>query len=231
MKRIYQTILNTLFPLSCVLCGLRGALICPDCEKKLPRVGDDRCSICGIPFAGNAGQHPCSTCLDDPPQYDRHRSLFVFNDEVKKIIHGLKYHEQFWVKQVVQQKGMTVLSEFSDVDCLVPIPLHTSRLKKRGYNQSVLLAETMGRILKKPVLIQALKRVKDTLSQTGLKKKERYQNLRGAFSVDFTSQEVPRKILLVDDVHTTGVTLSVAAGVLKKIGVKDVCAVTMAIVK
>lgn len=222
--------LQYIFPKFCVLCARAGKLVCDSCDKKLVSVGKSFCLVCGRPFQASAAPHPCSLCLNDPPEYDAHRSLFVFNDASQKLIHDFKYRNQFGLKKIFERYFETLKNDFSDVDLVVAVPLHVKKLKHRGYNQSQILAKSLASLLDKKQDHQILIRSKNTCSQTGLNKKDRQDNLCDAFSLAKTDAVRDKKILLVDDVHTTGVTLNTAARILKQAQAHSVFAVTLAIV-
>ena len=168
--------------------------------------------------------------------YDQHRSLFLFNDLTKKIIHALKYNNQFWVRRFLQpymqefcvRPDNAALLEATDI--IIPIPLHKKKLKERGFNQSLLIAKNWQKIIKLPLEKNTLIRQLHTGTQTGLKKTERKQNLKNAFMIKNSNPIINKNILLIDDVHTTGTTLNEAARRLKNHGAKQVMALTIAIV-
>lgn len=230
MKNIAKAVLNFVLPPCCVVCGRLGIQVCEVCLNELVPVGSRHCRVCGIPFLGAGGSHPCSRCLAGKAVYDRHRAVFRFNEPVKRLMHALKYNHQFWVSEFFTPYFKSLAGEFAGVDLIFPVPLHKSRLKRRGFNQSQVLAALWGRILNKEVCASNLVRVKNTPSQTGLRRSERRKNLRQAFFL--TDKEVVRgkTLLVVDDVHTTGVTLNEAARVLKAAGAARVMATTAAIV-
>lgn len=163
-----------------------------------------------------------------PPAYDAHRALFVFGEGIQKIVHELKYGDGFWVTRFCAGRIAAVAGAFSECDVVVPIPLHAKRLVARGYNQSALLARVWASHLGLATHDGLLVRVKATPTQTGLDKKARAENLRDAFVVMESAAVCGKRILLVDDVHTTGATLNAAAVALKKAGAAKVCATTLA---
>lgn len=139
---------------------------------------------------------------------------------LNKIIHALKYQEYFHLsKQLAQQLAPRIDNR---PDCIVPMPLHPLRLRERGYNQAMLLAQDLGQLLDLPVLPHACQRLRHTASQSGLPWKERTKNMRNAFGckTDFSGQHVA----IVDDVMTTGATLDALAATLRKAGAAEVSA-------
>lgn len=205
-----NVLLESVFPKYCVVCERLGDFLCDNCRSCVKTVS--------------------SSYYDKNAHYDFHRAVFVFNDVLKKLIHDFKYNHEFWLKNFFNPYLFQIKHYFSDVDVAVPVPLHLKQLRRRGYNQSLHLAKLWSEVLHKPVDFSSLSRVKDTLSQTGLDKKARQKNLKGAFVVTDDVFIRDKKILLVDDVHTTGATLSEVARVLKRSGAASVLATSIAIV-
>lgn len=230
IKKTFATLVNNLLPTSCVVCKKPGPMLCQACLPNLKRIENNFCTICGIPFNGLAPSHPCQRCLERKPFYDKHRSVFDFNGPVKKLIHGFKYQGAFWMRRFITPYFESLAGEVAGAELIIPIPLHKKRLRERGFNQSLLLSQTWSRILNKPCGNDVLARLLHTPTQTGLKKSQRQKNLKNAFRVTDASRIKNRKILLVDDVHTTGVTLNIAAKALKRGGAAQVHAATIAIV-
>lgn len=224
-------ILDFFYPRSCVICKKVGGFLCEDCIPLLREVPGSFCSICGTPFVSMVKPHPCAKCVKERPHYDKHRSVFVFGEESQKLIHLFKYHSQFWLKKVFVSYFEKIKGEFSEVDCIIPVPLHGTQLRKRGFNQSLHIAKLWGSLLSKPVQKNALVRKRMTRSQTGLTRSDRQKNIRGAFDTRSGFRFLKNKtVMLVDDVHTTGVTLNESAKVLKEAGARKVLAFSVAVV-
>jgi ComF family protein len=171
----------------------------------------------------------CSDCQQDPPAYDQARSLFHYEGGVRTAIHALKYHRDFSVipdlSRILFAGLNAYVSDPYEVR-LVPVPLHRKRLATRGFNQGLELISGMRRLDKRLQIWQGLKRIKNTETQTRLSKAARKSNVRGAFRV--SKKEVPERVVLVDDVMTTGATLDACARVLKRSGVLEVITLTVA---
>lgn len=171
----------------------------------------------------------CGPCRQGETEFDRLRVFGAYDAELRQLIVLLKYNGlrplagplAGWLALVATQHPA-----LADVDALVPVPLHPRRERQRGYNQAELLARELSRWLKRPVETGWLERVKDTPSQTGLTHAQREENVRGAFAA--RSKLDSRRILLVDDVCTTGATLNACARVLKAAGAETVQALTVA---
>lgn len=225
-----------LFPACCLVCGARindiqEMQICPTCLPEFDFVTPPFCSCCGDPFVSKVGSnHLCSRCLTKPNHFQMARSILVYNEKSAHLIHSFKYGRKtaalstfnaFW-----QLSDLT--QDFLDIDLIIPIPLHKKRLQWRGYNQAQLLAETFFRDQRQKICPFLLTRVKNTPPQTGLKGRDRRNNIRGAFSVGNPEKIASRKILLIDDVYTTGSTLNECALTLIKSGAESVKVLTLA---
>lgn len=195
------------------------------------------CQICGAPFDPLAfSASICAECRPKTPPFMAARSAFYFDGPLRESIHRLKYQEKTalaarlapLLAQAIARDA--ILGEFQP-QWIVAVPLHRARQKKRGFNQSALLARELGESLGVPVA-ELLRRVRDTPPQVGLNQKQRAENVRGAFEINaalFAQLEVKgAKILLLDDVFTTGATMRECAQVLKKPGAGEICAITLA---
>ncbi|MGH9779613.1 MAG: ComF family protein [Candidatus Acidiferrales bacterium] len=228
-----------LFAAPCRLCEaiLTGAIRVPVCDACLGRVRPlellawcDRCqqplSLAAVPPEGVA---LCGPCRQDEPAFERLRSFGAYDAELRQLIVLLKYNRLRplarllggWLATVVQQNPT-----LAEVDAIVPVPLYPARRRARGYNQAELLAHELSKWIKKPVAPRALARIKDTPSQTGLTPAQRIENVRGAFAA--SAKLDLGRILLVDDVCTTGATLNACARTLKRAGAQQVVAATVA---
>lgn len=244
MKSILEQLFHVLWPRFDVVTAEAGQY---DWHGNLDKFTiNEHCEFCGVPFetldvphaedltitAGEEGvfQRFCTTCLVDLPLYDRHRALFVYDGIIREMIHGFKYNAEFWVLDFMRAHLKNLVVWFSVVDGIVPIPLTQGKMRHRGYNQSWLIACLWRDILKKPIWDHALYRTTSHGSQTQFNRELRQKNMRGVFEVSDCRRISGRRILLVDDVHTTGATLSEAARVLKLGGAEKVYATTLAVV-
>ncbi len=204
----------------------REQIICPRCAEELPWI-EKACGRCGRPLEQGAGN--CSYCRGAYLYFDDCCALSLYRGEVRRAVHLLKYHGKRPLAAPLGKLLSLKLARMpwiSTVKCLVPVPLHPERLKLRGYNQSSLLAEVIGKELHLPVL-EALVRVRDTGSQTGFNKIQRRNNLRGAFECS-RALEQGSHVLLVDDVLTSGATADEASFSLKRGGAARVSVAVLA---
>lgn len=231
----HQKILNILLPQTCRVCSrlLKNAdKICPDCFSRIRWIEGPHCSICGSPFESSAAvPHPCPNCLDAKPPFDVHRSCVVYGDEIRQLISRLKYRAGFDLNNLF---SAWMLERNADVlkgaDYLVPVPLSISRLRRRTYNQSLELTKALSRKTGIPVLIHSLKKIKETRPQTKLPRDERLKNLHGAFAWSDPKTNLEEKnAILIDDVFTTGSTLSACAAALRRQKPLTIGALTIAL--
>jgi len=227
---------DTLFPPLCIACsdvltGQGEKVFCRKCNEQISYITENRCPICGITFPDSpAGDHLCGSCLENRPFYTFSRACVAYDGVVHDAILRFKYG-----RNIITGAALADLLadfEFPDVDwglfdVIIPVPLHVRRLRGRGFNQSLILARALGKKHALPVDFSLLKRQKMTQTQTGLDKKEREQNIKGAFEVPAPERIMNKKIILVDDVLTTGSTVNECSKTLKKAGAASVAVITL----
>ncbi len=212
--------------------------VCQECLAEIVPTRVPQCIICSDRLASAQllrGDGLCANCRDCPPEFDRAASFGEYRDGVRGLIHLLKYES---VTPVARPLGGMLAKAITDLlagyadatPLLVPVPLHKSRRRSRGFNQSELIAQAAAKCLqqKLEVACDALVRQRDTVSQVGLTREERIANVHGAFRVADAAGVKGRDVMLVDDVMTTGTTLSECARVLKQAGAERVWAATVA---
>ena len=222
-------ILDTALPPLCLACEVpiadHGAL-CPSCWSQLRLIERPYCARLGTPFAYDLGPDALSAeAISDPPPFERLRAVAAFDAKARDLVHGLKYRDRTelarWMGQWMARAGAGLLLQ---ADLIVPVPLHRARLWSRRFNQSAALAHILARAAYKPIAPLALARIRPTSQQIGLSVSEREKNVRGAFAPTSSGKIAiaGRRILLVDDVYTTGATMKAASRALLRGGAKAV---------
>ena len=225
LARLGTAALELVFPSRCVGCGEYGSFLCSACESSLPRLKQPYCKNCTEP---NPGAVLCSRCVLYPLSIDKIRAPYLMEGQVEAAIYALKYRN---LRAIAPTLGELLAKwlESSRVpgDLLVPIPLHWRRHRVRGYNQSELLAKEMGKRSGLPVRTDLLVRTRDSAPQVSLSNPEdRARNVEGSFQCKADVRGL--RIILVDDVVTTGSTMSACALPLKAAGASSVWGVAIA---
>jgi len=228
--------LDLLYPRNCVRCGASSpeALphLCWDCLSDTPKIDAPFCVCCGDPVAG-AIQHDytCFACSRETPAFDFARSAVRYEGAVGEALRDLKYHQAVWLAPDLAALLLAcVQAEYPGVefDGITAVPLHATRFRARGFNQSGLLAAALARKMEIPYKGKAARRIRSTTTQTGLTAPQRAVNVHAAFRTGLFASLKDRRILLVDDVMTTGATVNACARALKKGGAASVHVVTVA---
>ena len=223
LHRLTWSALDLLFPPICGGCGKVGSHWCVECQQRVQILNGTVCEVCGLPQDVDG---ICNACRAERPHFHALRAWTVFEDPVRKALHKLKYYRNFSLGDALAAQMFAFTKGLNwQPDILIPIPLGRQRMKERGYNQSAMIAEPLAMALNIEFAPQALVRRKETRSQVGLSKQERHKNMLGAFQAAGVSGKT---ILVLDDVSTTGSTLSSSAEALLLAGAKDVYALTVA---
>lgn len=219
-----RALLDLLYPPRCPGCGRLGALFCPACQARIEPLPTAVCHRCGGPVRAPG---LCETCRDTPSHLDAIFSAAVFAHPLRDAIHELKYNNGQALAAPLGQHMVTAWrTRGLSADLIVPVPLHPSRQAERGYNQSALLARVLADAVGVPLDERLLRRERMTAHQVGLGRAERAQNVAGAFSCRGDAAGV--RVMLVDDVATTGATLEACAVALREAGAAGVAAFTLA---
>lgn len=211
--------------------GDHGAL-CPQCWNDVGFIERPVCEVTGAPFDHDRGEGMISpAAIAEPPPYRRARAVALYAGMARKLVRGLKYSDRAdlagMMAEWMARAGRELLD---DSDVLVAVPLHRWRLFHRRYNQSAELARAVGRLTGMPFAAGVLRRKRATRPQVGLGLRARQDNVRGAFDVEehLAEKIAGRKVLLIDDVLTTGSTVNAATRALIKGGAASVCVLTFA---
>jgi len=235
-KYFLQALADFLYPPQCLLCrsfllSYNNRYFCEGCFQQFAFIGGPVCPQCGRPFeSGLGGDHLCGSCLLKQPFFDRARAIVVYESGVRTAVHLFKYKG----KTALAAPLAEMLAGYGDrqlkkqvYTSIVPVPLHFRRLRQRGYNQSLLLARRLGKAWRIRVTPGLLQRHRRTAPQARLPAAERRMNVYGAFSC-CRSQLDGERILLVDDVYTSGATVNECARILKRHGASAVDVLTLA---
>jgi ComF family protein len=210
--------LELFHPSLCLVCGAPGSAgrdLCADCHADLPWLGT-ACPRCALPLPVAV---PCPACQRRPPPQTASTALFRYAFPVDSLIAGLKYGHHLSHARLLGDLLAERAAALDPTDLVLPVPLHPKRLATRGFNQAIELARPVAAALGAPLAIDLARRVRDTPAQTRLSKAERRRNLKGAFAL---TGAVPRRVLIVDDVMTTGSTVAALARVLRRGGAREV---------
>lgn len=216
------TLVDVVYPRRCAGCARRGRWLCEACDAALPRFAPPWCDRCGVP----ASVAPCR-CADLPPAIAAVRSVAWFEGWLREAIIGFKYQGEWSRAEHLAAALLPALHDAGTVDAIVPVPLHPSRMRLRGYNQSELLARHAGAALRIPVQEVLVRRVA-TLQQVRLSADQRRHNVAGAFMLPDHIDIAGQRLVLIDDVVTTGSTLASCASVLRQGGAREVWAAALA---
>ncbi len=235
VRRLSALALNSVLPPRCLACGgtveQPGAL-CSPCWQGIDFLAPPQCSLCGLPFDFDLGPAAlCGACSRERPAFDRARAVMRYDDRSRGLILGFKHADRTegapaygaWLARA----GQELLAE---ADLIVPVPLHWRRLFARRYNQAALLAQALGRQARLPVAPDLLRRRRHTVSQGHLSASARERNVAGAFTVPAgkLARIRDRRVLLIDDVMTTGATSSACARTLRRAGAAAVDVLVLA---
>jgi len=234
----WHHLLGWVLPTKCETCGrfLRNESnpsFCRSCWETVSLIDGPCCPCCGKPFASEAALshspgHLCGDCREDRPIFDRAISAGWYEGVLAQAIHLFKYRGKSVLARFLGALLLGAAEEAGDADCLVPVPLHVSRLREREFNQALLLCDVVGSASGLPVIPDAIHRTRETVPQIGLSKPIRRRNVRRAFACRDPEHILGRRILLIDDVFTTGSTVNDCARVLKRAGAESVIVLTVA---
>jgi ComF family protein len=224
-RQTWERFINLLFPPQCGGCRAAGSLWCDACRAAVKPVALPWCEKCGEP---NTPARLCSKCREQPLQIEQIRSAALFLGPLRQGIHRFKYEK---LASLADPFGV-LLADFwhanrLSADWLIPVPLHPSRERDRGYNQSNLLAQRLAAHVGVPVIARGLRRTRVTAVQMELNAAQRKENVSGAFACDEKRVQGAR-VIIIDDVCTTGATLDACAAALLKTGVASVMGLTLA---
>ena len=236
MRPLVEKLLQFFLPSQCHCCekfleeGRKG--ICPDCFSKIRWLAPPFCSVCGTPFRSKEVEnHPCGACATKEKYFTMARALGYYEGPLQEAIHRWKYQGRMSLTSFFGEWMAEALQRYwrpSSLDLLIPVPLHRQRLRERGFNQALLLAQELSQRTGILCHKRVLQKKKPTLPQVNLSGSEREKGVRGAFQIMEKEKLKGKSILLVDDVYTTGATVNECAKVLMAGGAERVDVLTLA---
>lgn len=234
-QRAGEALLSLFFPPHCASCGAdtaAGVHLCERCAGQARRIEPPRCERCSEPFSGALfASFTCANCADRRLHFECAVAPYLSRGVVREFIHRFKYDRERYLRQPLAAWLAEALADERlarrAFDLVVPVPLHPTRQRERGFNQAAELAALLSRRCRVPVR-HALQRTRYTTTQTRLDREQRMENLRGAFRLRRSADVRGRHLLLVDDVFTTGSTVDECARVLREAGAASVRVATVA---
>lgn len=238
MKFYKENIIHLFFPRRCPICDKamfssvfqKAELCCPACRNVPEYVTEPVCKKCGKPIENEQAEY-CYDCKKHPRVFVQGKALWIYKKQIKQSMYRFKYqnrqeYARYYGSEIVRVYGEWIRR--NKIEAIVPIPLHRTRKRQRGYNQAELLAKEIGRQMQVPVYANLLKRVRKTKAQKNLNDAERKNNLKKAFKTQENNVQL-NHILLVDDIYTTGSTMNEAATELQKAGIEQIYCISICI--
>ena len=225
--------LDGIYPPRCLTCTEpteHGASLCADCWADTTFITGAICNVCGTPLLGEDSSRnvKCDECISDPPKWNTGRAAVIYAGGGRRVVLGLKHGDRLdMAKPLAEWMARAAGDLLKQADTITPVPLHWRRLVKRKFNQSAELARELATISGTTFTPDLLVRNKFTASQDGLTRAERHENQRGVFAVH-KRRTAPKNVLLIDDVMTTGATLSACAETLRAAGAERIDALVLA---
>lgn len=226
LNKVFWTTLDWIYPPECIGCGESGYLLCAECQNKIVKRSGYRCKICDTKISRE--EIICLRCQEQKPSFTALRCLADYEGVIRECIHALKYEKRlgfgwFFSKPLSE----IVIKEGWQPDLISPVPLSQERMRERGYNQAAQIAKPLAARLGVQYNPYGLVRIRDTKSQVGLSAGERRINVAGAFEAK-TELVFGKKVLIIDDVMTTGATLGACANALKLAGSNEIYCLVLA---
>jgi len=223
-----STLWQFLFPAGCLLCSASSSqskndYLCDSCLADLQN-NKHACFLCALPMIETQLTMLCADCVKSPPAFDRCFSVFVYAQPLEWMIQQFKFNEKLSYAPLLSSLMLRYLQDNMQqqlkADVIIPMPLHPRRLKERGFNQSLLLLESVATEMGIPIDSSSCQRVRDTPHQTGKTAQQRRKNIKGAFQFD--NQKGYKHVIIFDDVITTGSSVGELSKVLKRSGIERV---------
>jgi ComF family protein len=238
VQHLWEAALNLFYPPTCCGCGQATERLgfCIRCRARIETPRTPLCATCGAPFHTSGGSdHPCGRCLSRPPRFGRARACAIYDaadtvdHPLKSVLQRYKYNRDVSLArplgELLQERAPLAVTAY---DVIMPVPLYVQRLRWRGFNQAQCLARALARSSRVPLDPFSLQRVRPTRPQVQLNEAERRRNVARAFAVVRPQRVRGQRILLVDDVYTTGATVDECSGALHRAGAHSVDVLVLA---
>lgn len=223
---LFWTSMDWLYPPRCCNCDRRGFVLCDECIMEIDPLRGTLCQKCGYPIDGKS--RLCEDCSQHTPPYTQMRSWAVHSGPIQKAIHALKYKRNLAMGKILAQPLVDlVIKSKWQIDLVVPVPLSSSRLRTRGYNQAALITSYLAASLDVQHSANCVKRVRDTSTQIEMDVNKRFTNLLDAFYANPATLK-KKNILIIDDVITTGATMQNCAKALLEAGAENIYCLSVA---
>ena len=229
LRTLFDHLSELLVPSTCLTCDRfvdKQGGCCPQCWNQLRFVTKPYCPVMGSPFSIDMGENfQSAEAIANPPPFEKLRTVLLYDDLARKLVSSIKYSDRVdllrWVSNWMNVAGKEIIQE---VDAIIPVPLHPSRLRERRFNQAASMAQRLAELNGKEYLSDVLIRKKPTRQQVGLSESERTRNVSGAFIVpeEMKINLKGKRVLLIDDVYTTGATAKAATRALKRGGASQI---------
>jgi ComF family protein len=237
-RQLFDGLIDLVFPRNCTLCRIYAPStdkdpLCPECHAKIPYNFPPFCARCSRHLKSYCKEGLCPDCLKRIPDFDLAWGFTLYEPPVPDLIQDFKFRNKTALRKTFRAISQTFLDRYhptlKEFQGLIPLPLTPVRMRERGYNQSLLLAESLSQITGIPYVTDILSRAKHAPQQSTLGEKERWTNIKGAFRINSRSSVKDKQYLVVDDLLTTGATASEAARTLKRAGAARVGVVVLSI--
>ncbi|HLF85702.1 MAG TPA: ComF family protein [Nitrospiria bacterium] len=235
--KIYSSLLNSVFPNSCLICRSTikkdiGDRVCLDCWKKVRFSDGPLCPVCGKPFLSGSTllkspDYRCGICRKSRPHFTKHIYLGPYEGILSDIIRLFKFKKKAALAYPLSYLLCRKIKDIPEIDIIIPVPLHPRRLRFREFNQSLLLSRLISNHINRPVLKDVIVKNKDTLPQVRLDGDKRRINMKNVFSITEDYLVNKKRVLLIDDVFTTGSTVNECSKILKKSGAYSIYVLTL----
>lgn len=235
---LFRRALDLLLPASCTYChgsasGSGIPRFCKQCWSEFAPVPAPGCSTCGRPFGSpealaHSPGHECLDCRTQPPHFDQALAAGLFEGPLREAIHLYKYRPVRSLGEPLAQWMAEQVRVTAPIDLTMPVPLHRARLRHRGFNQALIIARVISLRFAAPFMYDNLVRLRSTRPQVELSGQERAENVKGAFGLARPAEVSGKRVLIIDDVFTTGATMNECAKVLKEAGAASVTVYTLA---